>query len=69
MMGYKKYFENGGKNMPCLIKDVEVQEKYEEIWKVTKNKLGIKFHSEPVYEQKHLKAKIREFDDNIKTTF
>ena len=47
MIGYIKYFENGGKNMSFLIKDDEVREKYEEIWKVIKNKIGIKFHSEP----------------------
>ena len=34
-----------------------------------KNKLGIKFHSEPIYEQKYLKAKVREFDGVIKTNF
>ena len=34
-----------------------------------KNKLGIKFHSEPVYEYKYLKAKVREFDGVIKTNF
>ena len=31
-----------------------------------KNKLGIKFHSEPFYEQKYLKAKVKEFDSVIK---
>ena len=31
------------------------------------NKLGIKFHSKPIYEQKYLKAKVREFDGVIKT--
>ena len=34
-----------------------------------KNKLSIKFHSEPIYEQKYLKAKVREFDGVIKTNF
>ena len=34
-----------------------------------KNKLSIKFHREPIYEQKHLKAKVREFDGVIKTNF
>ena len=34
-----------------------------------KNKLGIKFHSKPIYEQNHLKAKVREFDGVIKTSF
>ena len=32
------------------------------------DKLGIKFHSEPFYEYKYLKAKVREFDV-IKTKF
>ena len=67
MNGYIKYFEKGGKNMSFLIKNDEVWEKYENIWDVTKNKLGIKFYSEPIYEKKYLKAKIREFNGDIKT--
>ena len=67
MSGYIKYFENGGKNMSFLIKDDEVWDKYDKIWDVIKDKLGIKFHSEPVYEYKYLKAKVREFDGVIKT--
>ena len=51
MNGYIKYFENDGKNMSFLIKNDEVWEKYEDIWDVIKNKLGIKFHSEPIYEK------------------
>ena len=34
-----------------------------------KSKLNIKFHSEPVYEYKYFKAKVREFDGTIKTNF
>ena len=52
MIGYIKYFENGGKNMFCFIEDDEVWEKYENLWDVIKNKLGIKFYSEAIYEQK-----------------
>ena len=55
--------------MSFLIKDDEVWEKYDKIWDAIKNKLGIKFHSEPVYEYKYLKAKVREFDGVIKTNF
>ena len=40
--------------MSFLIKDDEVLEKYEQIWDVIKNKLDIKFHSEPIYEKKIL---------------
>ena len=55
--------------MSFLIKDDEVWDKYDEIWYVIKDKLGIKFHSKPVYKQKYLKAKVREFDGVIKTNF
>ena len=44
-------------------------DKYEQIWDLIKNKLSIKFHSEPVYDETHIKAKVREFDDKIKTNF
>ena len=57
------------KNMSLSIKNDEVWEKYEDIQNVIKNKLNIKFHSQPVYENKYLKAKIREFNGNIKTNF
>ena len=56
MSGYIKYFENGSKNMSLLIKDDEVQDKYDEIWDVIKNKLNNKFYSETGYEYKYLKA-------------
>ena len=46
--------------MSFLIKNDEVWEKYEDIWNAIKNKLGIKFHSEPIYEKKY---------QNIKTNF
>ena len=54
---YKKYFENGGKNMSFLIKDDEVCDKYNKVWDVIKDKLGINFHSKPVYEYRYLKLK------------
>ena len=69
MNGYIKYFENGGKSMSFLIKNSELWGIYEDIWDIIKNKLSIKFHSEPVYEIKYLKAKVREFNGNIKTNF
>ena len=50
MNGCIKYFENGGKNMSLTIKDDKVWNKYDKIWDVIKDNLGIKFHSEPVYE-------------------
>ena len=34
-----------------------------------KDKLGFNFYSEPVYEYKYLKSKVREFDGMIKPNF
>ena len=61
MIGYIKYFENGGKNMSFVIKDDDVLEKYNEIWSKINGELNIKFHSMPAYDEKYIKTKVREF--------
>ena len=63
MSGYIKYFENVGKNMSFMIKNDDVLNKYNEIRDKIKEKFNIKFHSTPVYNEKHIKAKVREFDE------
>ena len=55
--------------MSFMVKDVSVLNKYNEIWDKIKEKLNIKFHSMPVYDQTYIKAKVREFDGKIKTNF
>ena len=69
MSGYIKYFENGGKSMSFMVKDDYVLDKYNKIWDKIKNKLNIKFHSMPVYDETYIKAKVREFDCKIKANF
>ena len=69
MTEYMKYFENGRKNMSFVIKDDDVLDKYNEIWDKIKETLSIKFHSMPVYDEKYIKAKVREFNGVIKTNF
>ena len=69
MSEYIKYFENGRKNMSFFVKVKEVWEKYEQICNVIKNKISTKFHSKPIYENKYLKTKVREYDDAVKTNF
>ena len=54
--------------MSFLIKNSEVWEKYEDIWNVIKNKLNIKFHSQPIYENKYLKTKVRNLMVVLKQT-
>ena len=48
--------------MKCVINMIK-------IWEVIKDKLGIIFYSEPVYEYKYLKARVREFDRISRTNF
>ena len=57
MNGYIKYSENGSKNMSFFIKDDDVLYKYNEIWDKVKEKLNIKFYSEPIYDKKYIKPK------------
>ena len=69
MSGYIKYFENDRKNKSFMIKNNNILDKYNKIWNKIKEKLSIKFHSKPVYDQTYIKAKVREFDSVIKTNF
>ena len=55
--------------MSFFVRDKFVLNKYNKIWDKIKENLNIKFHSKPVYNQKYLKAKVREFDGVIKTSF
>ena len=55
--------------MSFLIKGDEVWYKCDKIQDVVKNKLGINFHSKPVYDYRYSKAKLREFDGVIKTNY
>ena len=69
MNAYIKYFENGGKSMSFVTKDDDVLDKYSEIREKIRETLNIKFHSMPVYDEKYIKAKIREFNGVINTNF
>ena len=58
-MGNRKHFDDGGKNMPSKIEDDDIFLKYIEMWKKTKRTLDIKFHNEPIYDEKYIKTKRR----------
>ena len=45
----------------------DVLDKYYEIWDKIKKTLSIKLHSMPVYDEKYMKVKVREFNGVIKT--
>ena len=55
--------------MSFLVKDDELLGKYNEIWETVKNNLKKEFDSEPVYNEKYLKAKIKSYNGKINTNF
>ena len=55
--------------MSFVIKDDDVLGKYNKTREKIKGKLNIKFYSVPVYDEKYIKAKVREFNGLIKTNF
>ena len=67
--GYIKYFDNGGKNMSFKIEDESVCLKHTEIWKKIKTSLNTRFHSQPIYDDKYVKTKVKTFSSMINTLF
>ena len=61
MSGFVKYFDNGRKKLSFMIEDDSILVKYNEIWNKDKEIKDIKFHSNPVYDKKYIKTKVKEF--------
>ena len=55
--------------MSFFMKDDKLLEKYNEIWEKVKISPKKEFDSEPVYNEKHLKAKIKSHNGKINTNF
>ena len=55
--------------MSFLIKDDELLEKFNEIWRKIKNSIKKKFDSEPLYNEKYLKAIIKSDNGTINIKF
>ena len=66
MSGYIKYFHDGGKNMSFKIEDDDIFLKCIEIWKKIKKALSIKLHSQPIYDEKYIKTKVKTFNDVLR---
>ena len=56
-------------NISFLRKDDALLEKYNEIWEKFKKIIKKEFDSEPVYNEKYLKAKIKSYNGKINTNF
>ena len=50
-----------------LIKNNELLEKYNKFWEIVKNSIKKEFYSEPIYNEKYLKAKIKSYNGKINT--
>ena len=55
--------------MSFKIEDDEIYVKYNQIWNKIKELLGVKFCSEPIYDDKYIKIKIKAFSNIINTMF
>ena len=55
--------------MSFLIKDYELLGKYNRIWDKLNNSIKKGFDSEPVYNEKYLKTKIKSYEGKITTNF
>ena len=68
MNGYIRYFDDGGKNMSFVTDDEKMYRKYDEIWKVIRKLLKLKFTVGPVQDAKYLITKLKIFNGTNRTT-
>ena len=67
MSAYRRDFDET-KYMSFLIKD-KLLEIHNKIWEKVKSSLKKEFDSEPVYNEKYLKAKIKSYNGKVNTNF
>ena len=67
MSGYITCFDNAGKAMAFKIKDERAYLKYTEIWNKINKLLNTRFHSQPIYDDKYIKTKVKAFSSMINT--
>ena len=68
MSAYRGEF-NESKYMSFSIKVGEFLKTYNEIWEKVKNSINKAFNSEPLYNEKYIKAKIKSYNGKINTNF
>ena len=72
MSGYVKTFKGkkgNNKFMSFRIDDEKLLEKYKAIWTKIENLKNIKLNALPVYDDRHIKTKIRTFGDKVYANF
>ena len=68
MSAYRRDFDKT-KCMSFLIKDEKFVEKHNEIWKKVSNIVKKEFDSNPVYNEKYIKTRIKLYNGKINTNF
>ena len=69
MNAYTKYFDKNNKCMNHLVKDKKILKKYLKIWNKIKSLIKKELNSEPVYNDKYIKTKIKIYNDKVYTNF
>ena len=70
--GYINKFEENEITMSLMVKDQQLLEKYNKIWKKTEGLMGIDFESKAIYgddDDKYINTKIKIYKDSIITNF
>ena len=69
MNAYAKCFDKTNKYMTLLVNDKKISKKYSEIWDKIKSLIKKGFNSEPVYNDKYIKTKIKIYNNRVYTNF
>ena len=67
MNTYAKYFHKNSKYMNHLVKDEKILKKYLKIYNKIKSLIKKELNSEPVYNDKYIKTKIKIYNDKVYT--
>ena len=65
MNAYTKYFDKNNKYINHLVKDEKTLKKYLKIWNKIKSLIKKELNSEPVYNDKYIKTRIKNFNDRV----
>ena len=69
MIGYIKYFSDGGKNMSFVCDDQDVYDKYAAIWNKVGKLLKLKFSVNLIMDDKYVCCKLKIFGGVVWSTF
>lgn len=67
MSRFIKYFDGGRRNMSFLSVNGEIIKKFNKIWKQTINTYGHELDSQPVFDKKYMKPKLKKYVDKVNT--